>query len=71
MATTRQPPALAESLQFRPRWWWDPVPDWVLDQINPAAIRQLAVIQMTSQLEVLQIQQKSLEASLAVLNKQK
>ena len=26
MATTRPPVQLAELLQFRPKWWWDPVP---------------------------------------------
>jgi hypothetical protein len=72
MATSVRPqPPLSEALQFRPRWWWDPVPDWVLEHMNPAAIREIAVIQLTSQLETMQIQQKALEASIAVIRKQK
>ena len=72
MATSPRPPAaVAEALQFRPRWWWEPVPDWVLDHINPAAIREIAVVQLTSQLETLRVQEKALEASIAILRKQK
>jgi hypothetical protein len=47
------------------------VPDWVLDHINPAAIREIAVVQLTSQLETLRVQEKALEASIAILRKQK
>lgn len=72
MATsTRIPPALAETFQFRPRWWWDPVPDWVMDHLSAAVIRELAVINMQSQMAVLDVQRKALEQSMAALRKTK
>ena len=72
MATSIRPTApLAEALQFRPRWWWDPVPDWVLDHLSAAVIKEIGAIQVRAQLEVLQIQQKALEETLAVMRKAK
>lgn len=70
MATANKPPLqLQEQLFFRPRWWWDPVPDWVLDQISTGAIRELALVQMEAQREVLDIQTKSLDKSIAIMRK--
>ncbi len=71
MATSRIPQPISETLEFRPRWWWDPVPPWVLDNLSAAVVRDLAVINMQSQMDVLEIQRKSLEQSLAVLRKAK
>lgn len=51
---------LAERLQFRPRWWWDPVPDWVITQLDPKVLRQLAAIQIRFERNVLEEQMKSL-----------
>ncbi len=72
MATSTRPPAqIADALQFRPRWWWDPVPDWVLDHLNPAVIREIAVVQLTAQLETLRVQEKALEATIGLMRKAK
>jgi hypothetical protein len=72
MVTSVRPPVqIQDTFQFRPRWWWDPVPDWVLDQLGTTTIREIAVIQMQTQLAVLEAQQKALEQSIGVLRKGK
>ena len=71
MATSRPPVQLAELLQFRPKWWWDPVPDWVLDHLNPAVIREVAAIQLKTQIEMLRVQQMALEETMAAMRKAK
>lgn len=69
MATTRPPAPIAEALQFRPRWWWDPVPDWVLGHLDSRVIQQLATLQIKTQIEQLKVQQNALEATLQILGK--
>lgn len=69
MAVSKPPVQLQEELLFRPRWWWDPVPDWVLTHIPDAAIRELAVIQMETQRAVLEVHQGALERAIGVLKK--
>jgi len=71
MATARPPVQLAELLQFRPKWWWDPVPDWVLDHLNPAAVREIASIQLKTQIEMLKVQQNALEETMVAMRKAK
>ena len=72
MATVNKPPLqLQEQLFFRPKWWWDPVPDWFIEHISPTVIRELALVQMESQRAVLEIQMKSLDKSISIINKMK
>lgn len=72
MATVIRPPAaISEQLQFRPRWWWDPVPDWALDHLGSAVIRDIAVIQMKSQIAMLKVQQTALEEAMNAVRKGK
>lgn len=72
MATrVNTPVAGPELLQFRHRWIFDPVPDWLLDHLSPVAIREIAAINIRAQIQTLAIQQKSLEETLAVVNKAK
>ena len=72
MATAHKPLLqLQEQLFFRPKWWWDPVPDWVLDQISTVGIRELALVQMEAQRAVLEVQMKSLDKSISIMNKMK
>jgi len=68
---TKIPPQLQETFQFRPRWWWDPVPDWVLDHLTPDVIRELGALQIEAQKTVLKAQLDALEKSHAVLNRKK
>jgi len=71
MATVTRQPQLSEALQFRPRWWWDPVPDWVLDSLSAVTIREIALIQMKNQLETMKVQQAGIEEAMGVLRKAK
>jgi hypothetical protein len=72
MATVIRPPnAGPDLLQFRPRWIFDPVPDWVLDHLSASVIRELAAVNIQAQIDTLAVQQKSLEQTLSVLKRAK
>jgi hypothetical protein len=72
MATAPRPAAqLSEAFQFNPKWWWDPVPPWLLEQLTAPVIREIGVIHLEAQLAALEIQSKALEKALAVLRKAK
>lgn len=71
MATTRLTPQLQDQLQFNPKWWWDPVPIYMLDHLSSAAIREIGAIQVQTQINVLDVQKKALEQTLGVLRKVK
>jgi len=72
MATTNKIPVqLQDTFHFRPRWWWDPVPDWVIDHLTPDTIRELGTLQIEAQRTVLKAQLEALDKSLAVLNRKK
>ena len=51
-----EPLEIAEQLRFRPKWWWDPVPDWVVQHIDRAVLFEITVIQMEVQKTILQAQ---------------
>ena len=59
----------SELLHFNPKIWWDPVPWWFVNQLDKNILREVAVIQIELQREVLAIQSKGLERTLAVLAK--
>jgi hypothetical protein len=59
----------SELLHFNPKWWVDPVPWWFVNQLDKNVLRDLAVIQLEVQREVLAIQSKALERTLAVIAK--
>ncbi len=44
---------LPDELQFRPRWWWDPVPEWLLRHLEQETILELAKVQLEFQRELL------------------
>lgn len=71
MATSKVPVQLQEQLFFRPKWWWDPVPDWFLDHLSAAVVRDLGMIQMEAQRNVLEAQMKALDQSIDVLRRMK
>jgi hypothetical protein len=72
MATSSKIPAqLQETFQFRPRWWWDPVPDWVISHLTPEVVRELGTLQIEAQRTVLKAQLEALDKSLVVLNRKK
>jgi len=71
MARSSTPDALPEILQFNPRWWWDPVPWWLIKELDRTVLTELATEQLRLQKEVLGAQIKSIDASLAILAKQR
>lgn len=41
-------------LQFRPQWWWDPVPEWIIGELEKEVLQELAQLAIdfrASQLE--------------------
>ena len=64
--------SLAQSLQLPARFWaYDPIPPWVLQVLDRAVLKDLAVAHLEAQQAVLQVQQKTLERSLAILKSAK
>ena len=61
---------LPEALQFRPRWWWDPVPDWIVRHLEREELLELAVIQVELHRGTLELQLKSTERALELLQRQ-
>jgi len=60
--------ALAQSLQLPARFWvYDPIPPWVLSVLDRAVLKDLAIAHIEAQQAALQVQQKALERSMAIL----
>ena len=64
-------PELFEAFQFRPRWWWDPVPDWIIGQLERDQITELATVQLELQRSFLELQVKAVDRSLQILGVQR
>ncbi len=47
---------LPNQLTFRPRWWWDPVPEWLLSHLDDSVVEQLGRVQLDLQAKVLEQQ---------------
>jgi hypothetical protein len=60
-------PELAEALQFRPRWWWDPVPPWLRDHLDIKVIQELAVIQLEKRMRILEIEQIAVKETISAI----
>jgi hypothetical protein len=67
MATPERP-ELFEAFQFRPKWWWDPVPDWIFRQLERDQIVQLATIQLELHRTMLEQQMKAVDRSLQIIS---
>ena len=46
-----------------------PVPWWFINQLDKSVLTQIATVQLETQREMLQVQMKSVEKSLAVISK--
>jgi hypothetical protein len=71
MPTQPEPPnlgSLHESLIFRHRWWWDPVPDWLITRLDDRLIREVAITQIQLQRTVLEAQLKATDQVLGILS---
>jgi hypothetical protein len=60
---------ISEVLQFHPRIWWDPVPWWFINYLDKPVLTQIAMVQLELQREMLQVQMKSVEKTLAAISK--
>lgn len=61
---------LPEALQFRPRWWWDPVPEWIFRHLEREELLELAVVQVEFQRGLLDLQVKAADRALELLQRQ-
>jgi len=50
-------------LRFNPKWWWDPVPEWVIDKLDEGRLLELARVHIEAQQAVLSAQLKAVKAA--------
>jgi len=67
MPDTKDIQALAPALRWRPGPIFDPVPDWLISQLDRAAALKLAAIQMELGKNILQAQLNATAAAQEVL----
>jgi hypothetical protein len=65
-----RPFELQESLRFRPKIWWDPVPDWLFQHLDREVLFELARVSLRLQREVLEVQLRGVDEITQVLEKQ-
>lgn len=58
-----------ELLRFNPRWWWDPVPDWIIRHLDREILVDLAAIHLEAHINVLETQVKAAQRTLEVIQK--
>ncbi|HEV2424359.1 MAG TPA: hypothetical protein VGZ29_05990 [Terriglobia bacterium] len=59
-----------EALYYNPHIFWDPIgPPWENKQLDPGAQRQLALVRLNYQQDLLAAQTKAVQAAKAVLEK--
>ena len=57
MAPAKQPPSqLADIFEFRPKWWWDPVPDWVITHLDQRVVLEISKVVLEVQAEMFERQ---------------
>jgi hypothetical protein len=66
-----RPFELQEALRFRPKIWWDPVPDWLFQQLDPEILFSLARISIQLQREMLEVQLRGVDEITKVLDQQR
>jgi hypothetical protein len=59
--------SIAEALQFRPRWHWDPVPPFLREYLTVDIVRELTAIQLQKQMRILEIEQIAIKDTLNVI----
>ncbi len=63
------PENLPESLLFHPKWWVDPIPWPLWQQLDKNILTQVAIAQLHLQKEVLSAQIKALDQITTILSK--
>ena len=54
---------LQESLRFRPRWHFDPVPWWFFERLDEKVLADLARVQLQFQADALTAELKAVQAA--------
>jgi hypothetical protein len=62
---------LNDVLRFDPGWAKDPVPPWLFEAFDKAVLKQLALVSLESTLEIQQINIRSTERAIEIINKAK
>jgi hypothetical protein len=62
---------LNELLRFDPDWFTDPVPPWVLQVLDKALLRDLAVISLEHRRAAADLNNRAIDGAIAVLKKAK
>jgi hypothetical protein len=60
---------LSESLQWNPKWHWDPVPWWFVERLDRSVLKEIAVIHLELQQEMLNLQAQSIKQTLEVISR--
>lgn len=59
-----------EALYYNPHIWWDPIgPPWENKQLNAETQKQLALVRLSYQQDLLAAQTKAIQAAKGVLEK--
>lgn len=71
MAERPFPFELQEALRFRPKIWWDPVPDWIFTHLDREVLLDLARVSVRLQRDMLEVQMRGIDEITNVLDKQR
>lgn len=66
-----RPFELQEALRFRPKIWWDPVPDWLFQHLDREVLVDLARVSLSLQRDMLEVQMRGVDQISKVLDKQR
>ncbi|MFY9556857.1 MAG: hypothetical protein WAV20_16485 [Blastocatellia bacterium] len=61
--------ALPEALKYNLEIWWDPIPPWLVPQLDVRVLRELAVIQVELRKAVLEANLRATDKTLGALGK--
>ena len=60
---------LIEQLRFRPKWWWDPIPDWFIDHLDIDVRRDFLRVQMEKQVRMMEVEMDAIKQSMKLLGR--
>ncbi len=58
-------------LAFNPKWWWDPIPPWFAEFLTADIAKELMITQLKRQAEVIEIQQRSINETIGLIERMK
>ena len=60
---------ISKSLQWNPKWHWDPVPWWFVERLDRAVLKEIAIVHLELQRDMLNLQTQSIKRTLEVISK--